>query len=95
MSEPDGVFEETFEVVNALGLHARAATKVAHLASRFEAEVTLEKDGQRANAKSVMGLLLLCGARGSRLCVRAQGRDAREAVEALGRLIAERFGEDR
>ena len=53
----------TFEIVNELGLHARAATKLVQLATRFDAKVELEKDGQRANAKSVMGVLLLCGAR--------------------------------
>ena len=57
----DGPSSGRFEIVNDLGLHARAATKLVHLASRFRAEVELEKDGQRANAKSVMGVLLLCG----------------------------------
>lgn len=85
----------TFEIVNALGLHARAATKLVQLASRFRAEVELEKDGQRANAKSVMGVLLLCGAKGSRVTVHADGGDARDAVDAIGRLIADRFGEDK
>ncbi len=85
----------TFEIVNALGLHARAATKLVQLASRFGAEVEVEKDGQRANAKSVMGVLLLCGARGSKVTVRAEGAGASEAVAAIGRLIADRFGEAR
>lgn len=86
---------ETFEIVNALGLHARAATKLSHLAARFCAHVELEKDGQRANAKSIMGLLLLCGAKGTRVTVHAEGADAEDAVHAIGRLIAERFGEER
>jgi phosphocarrier protein len=85
----------TFEIVNALGLHARAATKLVQLASRFASNVDLEKDGQRANAKSVMGVLLLCGAKGSRVTVHAEGNDARDAVDAIGKLIAERFGEER
>ena len=83
----------TFEIVNALGLHARAATKLVTLASRFGAEVELEKEGQRANAKSVMGVLLLCGAKGTKLTVHARGEGAEEAVRAIGRLIGERFGE--
>lgn len=87
--------EGTFEIVNELGLHARAATKLVQLASRYRAEVELEKDGQRANAKSVMGVLLLCGAKGTKLTVHAQGDDARDAVEAIGALIAGRFGEER
>lgn len=85
----------TFEIVNALGLHARAATKLVQLASRYACEVELEKDGQRANAKSVMGVLLLCGARGTRVSVHADGVDAQAAVDAIGALIADRFGEAR
>ncbi|GAB5548896.1 MAG: HPr family phosphocarrier protein [Sandaracinaceae bacterium] len=83
----------TFEIVNELGLHARAATKLVQLATRFDAKVELEKDGQRANAKSVMGVLLLCGAKGTQVTVHADGSDAAEAVDAIGALIAERFGE--
>jgi phosphocarrier protein len=84
---------DTFEIVNKLGLHARAATKLVQTASRFDAEVELQKDGHVANGKSVMGVLLLCGHQGSRVTVSASGPDAREAVEAIGALIAERFGE--
>lgn len=84
----------TFEIVNERGLHARAATKLVQLASRFAAEVDLEKDGQRANAKSVMGVLLLCGAKGTRVTVIADGADESDAVAAIGALIAARFGED-
>ena len=84
----------TFEIVNTLGLHARAATKLVQLASRHRADVELELDGQRANAKSVMGVLLLACGMGSRLIVRATGEDAVAAVDAIGALIASRFGED-
>ena len=86
---------ETFEIVNELGMHARAATKLVQLASRFGATVELEREGQRANAKSVMGVLLLCGAKGTRVTVHAEGADADAAVDAIGALIAERFGEER
>ncbi len=86
---------ESFEIVNELGLHARAATKLVQLATRFHSEVELEKDGQRANAKSVMGVLLLCGAKGTRVTVHAAGEDASAAVDAIGKLIASRFGEER
>jgi phosphocarrier protein len=85
----------TFEIINELGLHARAATKLVQLASQFQSEVTIAKDGQSANAKSVMGVLLLCGSRGSEVTIRARGSDAAEAVAAIGRLIADRFGEER
>ncbi|HEX6244487.1 MAG TPA: HPr family phosphocarrier protein [Polyangiales bacterium] len=84
---------ETFAIVNKLGLHARAATKLVQTASRFDADVELEKDGHVANGKSVMGVLLLCGHQGSRVTVVARGPDAPEAVRAIGELIADRFGE--
>jgi phosphocarrier protein len=84
----------TFEIVNVLGLHARAATKLVQTASRHRAQVELELDGQKANAKSVMGVLLLACGKGSRLDVRATGEDAEAAVAAIGALIADRFGED-
>ena len=83
----------TFEIVNRLGMHARAATKLVQTASRFRSEVQLEKDGHVANAKSVMGVLLLCGHQGSKVTVSAQGDDADDAVGAIGELIADRFGE--
>lgn len=88
-------FEDTFTIVNALGLHARAATKLVQLASTHRAEIELEKDGQVANAKSIMGVLLLCSGPGSLLTVRGRGPDARAAVKAIGALIADRFGEER
>jgi phosphocarrier protein len=87
--------EERFEIVNELGLHARAATKLVQLASTFRAEVELSKDGQTANAKSVMGVLLLCGSKGTSVSVRARGPNAEDAVRAIGALIASGFGEAR
>jgi phosphocarrier protein HPr len=87
--------EATFEIINELGLHARAAAKLVRTAEQFESSVALSKDAQRADAKSIMGLLLLCGTQGSRVTVRAQGPDASEAVRAIGALIASRFGEER
>ncbi|HEY6878009.1 MAG TPA: HPr family phosphocarrier protein [Polyangiales bacterium] len=83
----------TFEIVNRLGMHARAATKLVQTASRFRSEVQIEKDGHVANAKSVMGVLLLCGHQGSMITVLARGDDAQEAVNAIGELINDRFGE--
>ena len=83
----------TFEVRNRLGLHARAATKLVELASKFPCEVTIGRDGQVANAKSVMGVLLLCGSKGTRLVVEAKGERAEEAVQRIGELIDGRFGE--
>jgi phosphocarrier protein len=85
--------QETFEVLNELGLHARPATRIVQTASRYRSEVTLSREGQTANAKSVMGVLLLLCPRGSRVDVRAQGDDAQDAVTAIGALFASRFGE--
>lgn len=85
--------ENTFQIVNKLGLHARAASRLVQVASRFPCEVTVRREEQAANAKSVMGVLLLCGAQGTAVTVHAEGPRAKEAVDAIGQLIADRFGE--
>ena len=83
-----------FTIINARGLHARAATKLVQLASRYDCDISIQgPDGQSANAKSVMGVLLLCGSMGTVIEARATGAQALEAVEAIGELIASRFGE--
>ena len=82
-----------FTIVNQLGLHARAATKLVQLASRFPCDVEVARDDQSANGKSVMGVLLLCGSKGTVIDVRAKGERAQECVDAVGELIANRFGE--
>lgn len=84
-----------FTVVNRLGLHARAATKLVQLASKFPCEVEITREDQSANGKSVMGVLLLCGSKGTVLEVRATGEQAEECVQAIGALIADKFGEGR
>ena len=91
MSESSG----RFKIINQLGLHARAATKLVQLASRYPCEVEVAREDQSANGKSVMGVLLLCGSKGTILEVRARGERAEECVQALGELIADRFGETR
>ena len=83
----------TFRIVNRLGLHARAASVLAKLAAGFTAEVSIEKDGQSARSTSVIELLLLCGQPGSDITVVARGDDAEQAVQAIGTLIGDRFGE--
>ena len=84
-----------FTVVNRLGLHARAATKLVQLASKYPCDVEVSRDDQKANGKSVMGVLLLCGSKGTVVDVRASGEQAEECVQAIGQLIAEKFGEAR
>jgi phosphocarrier protein len=84
----------TFTIVNVKGLHARAAMKLVQVASRYPGEVSVVGgDGQTANAKSVMGVLLLCGAQGTTIEVKANGDGAETIVDAIGHLIADRFGE--
>ena len=84
-----------FTIVNQLGLHARAATKLVQLASKFPCDVEIVRDDQVANGKSVMGVLLLCGSIGTVLEVRARGDQADQCIDAIGQLIATRFGEGR
>ena len=77
-----------FKIVNQLGLHARAATKLVQLASKFPCEVEIAREEQIANGKSVMGVLLLCGSRARSSRCRAKGDQAEECVQAIGELIA-------
>ncbi|GAC1540181.1 MAG: HPr family phosphocarrier protein [Polyangiales bacterium] len=83
-----------FQIVNVLGLHARAATKLVQLASKFPCDVLVARDEQQANAKSVMGVLLLCASKGTFMDVIAKGERAQECVDAIGKLVADRFGEE-
>jgi len=93
--ESEGVHAEgRFEIVNRLGLHARAASRLVQLASKFPCDVTLRQGDQVANGKSVMGVLLLCGSKGTFVEVKASGGGAEDAVSAIGTLIRERFGEE-
>ena len=87
--------ERTLTIVNELGLHARAATKFVQLATKFPCDVTLAKDGNEVNGKSIMGVLMLVASKGSVVTIRAKGDRADEAVAALAKLIEEKFGEDR
>ncbi|MBK6520374.1 MAG: HPr family phosphocarrier protein [Polyangiaceae bacterium] len=90
----DEVAEADFRIVNERGLHARAATKLVQLAGKFSCEVMISgTDAEAVNAKSVMGVLLLCGAKGTVVSVSARGVEARRCVDAIGELIASRFGE--
>ena len=81
------------EIVNKLGLHARAAAKFTHVASGFQSEIWLSRAGRRVNAKSIMGVMMLAAGRGSTVRIEAEGADADAALAALARLIAEKFGE--
>ncbi len=94
MDENPATAEGRFEIVNKLGLHARAAAKLVRLANRFSSDIRLAREGVEVNGKSIMGVLMLAAACRSLLDVRAEGPDAREAVDAIGALIADKFEED-
>jgi phosphocarrier protein HPr len=87
------VLEKSFTVVNPLGVHARPAAQLVKTANRFRCDVWLSKDGQNVNGKSIMGVLMLAATQGSTLLVKADGEDAHAALEALGQLIENGFGE--
>jgi len=80
-------------IVNRLGLHARAAAKLTHVASGFQCEIWLSRSGRRVNAKSIMGVVMLAAGKGSTVKIEADGSDADAALAALTKLIADRFGE--
>jgi phosphocarrier protein HPr len=80
-------------IVNKLGLHARAAAKLTHLASGFRSEIWISRSGRRVNAKSIMGVMMLAAGQGSMVVLEADGADADAALAAITKLIAERFGE--
>jgi len=82
-----------YKIINQLGLHARAATKLVQLATKFPCDVEVSRGDQTANGKSVMGVLLLCGSKGTVIDVRAKGDRADECVRAIGELIENKFGE--
>lgn len=86
--------ERVIEVVNELGLHARAAARLVRTANRFESSVVLRANGREAEARSILGVLLLGAGRGARLTVRCRGEDEQAAVTAVCDLVEGRFGED-
>jgi len=80
-------------IVNKLGLHARASAKLTQIASAFQCEIWLSRNGRRVNAKSIMGVMMLAAGRGALVTVEAEGADSEAAVGALLKLIADKFGE--
>ena len=83
-----------FEIVNRLGLHARAAAQLVQTANRFLSDVMIAKDGNEVNGKSIMGLLMLAAPQGSKVTVTVSGEDAEDAMKVIGTLIDDGFGED-
>lgn len=84
---------ETITIINKLGLHARAAAKLVNTASRFRSEVRLRREEREANAKSIMGVMMLAAAKGTEMLLEVEGPDEVEAFRAMKELITDRFGE--
>jgi phosphocarrier protein len=87
--------ERTLQIVNELGMHARAATKFVQLAAKFPCDVSVLKEGHEVNGKSIMGVLMLVASKGSTITIKAKGDRCEDAVAALAQLVADKFGEDR
>ena len=88
------MIERETEIVNKLGLHARAAARLVHTAGAFQSKVTVARDGEEVDAKSILGVLLLAAAQGTTVIVRCDGKDEEAALQAVTDLIANRFDEE-
>ena len=88
------MIEIEVQIVNRLGLHARAAARFVHVANGFRSRITVRKDGTRVDGKSILGLLTLAAPRGVRIRLEADGEDEGEAIEQLAKLVQDRFGEE-
>ena len=82
------------EIINKLGLHARASAKLTELASQFPCQIWISRNGQRVNAKSIMGVMMLAAGKGSKIEIETEGERADEALQAIVELIGNRFGEE-
>ncbi len=87
------MLQQEAEIINKLGLHARASAKLTQVASQFKSDVWVSRNGKKVNAKSIMGVMMLAAAKGSRIIIETEGPDEEQALQALRALIADRFGE--
>ncbi len=87
------MLQQEVEIVNRLGLHARASAKLTQTAGQYVSEVWVSRNGRRVNAKSIMGVMMLAAAKGSRISVETNGADEAPAMQAITALIADKFGE--
>lgn len=87
------MMQQEVEIINKLGLHARASTKLTQVAGNFASDVWIERNGRRVNAKSIMGVMMLAAGKGSKIKLETSGADENEAMQALVALINDRFGE--
>jgi phosphocarrier protein HPr len=87
------MIQQEIEIVNKLGLHARASAKLTQLAGKYRSEVWMTRNAKRVNAKSIMGVMMLAAGKGSKILLETEGADEKECFEALAALINNRFGE--
>ena len=87
------MIKQDIEIINKLGLHARASSKLTQTASQFSSDIWIEKNGRKVNAKSIMGVMMLAAAQGSSITLEANGTDETAAIAALQSLINDYFGE--
>jgi phosphocarrier protein len=87
------MLQQEVEIINKLGLHARASARLTQVAGQFGSDVWLSRNGRRVNAKSIMGVMMLAAAKGSTIVIETDGADETEAMRALVQLVAGRFGE--
>jgi phosphocarrier protein HPr len=85
--------QREIEIVNKLGLHARASAKLTQLAAKYQCDVSLARSGRKVNAKSIMGVMMLAAGKGSRIMLETDGPDETEAIDAIAVLIGDCFGE--
>jgi phosphocarrier protein len=85
--------QQEVEILNKLGLHARASAKLTETAGRYKADIWVSRNGRRVNAKSIMGVMMLAAAKGSRIIIQTEGPEEADAIAAVAQLVAERFGE--
>ena len=87
------MIQQEIEIINKLGLHARASAKLTQLASKYQCEVWMSRNKQRINAKSIMGVMMLAAGKGSKVILETDGIDEVECMQALTALINNKFGE--
>jgi phosphocarrier protein HPr len=87
------MIQQEIEIVNKLGLHARASAKLTQLAGKYRSEVWMTRNAKRVNAKSIMGVMMLAAGKGSKVLLETEGADEKECFDALATLINNRFGE--
>jgi phosphocarrier protein HPr len=90
----DNLITKEFQVINKLGIHARPAALFVKTANKFQCEIFVEKDGEKVNGKSIMGLMMLAAGPGTKLTVHANGADASKALAEIESLIKRKFDED-